>query len=133
VIAAFGPGTFPDGLALDQEGGLWVTSIVSNRVIRVDPDGRQTVLLEDCDSSHLAWVEDAFQSRTMGRPHLDGIRSAALRNISSLAFGGRDLRTGYLGCLLGDSIATVAMPAAGMAQQHFTYSIDDLIKGFGTA
>jgi hypothetical protein len=131
VIATFGPGTFPDGLAMDQNGDMWVTSIVSNRVIRVEPDGRQTVYLEDSDSDHLAWVEDAFQARSMGRPHLDGIRSRSLRNISSLAFGGPDLRTGYLGCLLGDSIASVSMPAAGEPLGHYDYDIDCLIRGLG--
>jgi hypothetical protein len=130
VIATFGPGTFPDGLAMDQEGNLWVTSIVSNRLIRIDPEGRQTIFLEDSDDEHLASVEQAFQARSMGRPHLDVIRSKTLRNISSLAFGGPDLRTGYLGCLLGDSIATVSMPAAGLQLPHFTYAIDPLTKGF---
>jgi sugar lactone lactonase YvrE len=129
VLATFGVGTFPDGLAMDQANNLWVTSIVSNRVIRVAPDGSQTVFLEDSETEHLAWVEAAFQGGTMGRPHLDGIRSKALRNVSSLAFGGPDLRTGYLGCLLGDSIATVAMPVAGQPLPHFTYNIDSLIRG----
>ena len=54
AVAAFGPGTFPDGLTLDAEGGLWVTSVVSNRLIRVAPDGTQAVLLEDSDPDHLA-------------------------------------------------------------------------------
>jgi hypothetical protein len=127
VIAAFGAGTFPDGLAMDSEGGLWVTSIVSNRVIRIAPDGGNSLFLEDCDLEHLAWVEEAFHAGRMGRPHLDGIRSRALRNISSLAFGGPDLRTGYLGCLLGDSIATLRLPVAGMPLPHFDRNIDALI------
>jgi sugar lactone lactonase YvrE len=32
TVATFGKGTFPDGLAFDREGGVWITSIVSNRV-----------------------------------------------------------------------------------------------------
>lgn len=127
VVAVFGAGTFPDGLAMDDDGGLWVTSIVSNRVIQVRPDGGHCLFMEDCDSEHMAWVEEAFQGGTMGRPHLDAIRSRVLRNISSLAFGGADLRTGYLGCLLGDRIATVRMPVAGLASRHFTYNINALI------
>jgi sugar lactone lactonase YvrE len=128
TVAEFGAGTFPDGLALDSEGGLWVTSIVSNRVIRVHPDKRQEIVIEDSDPKHLNWVESAFQSRTMGRSHLDGVKSRVLRNVSCLAFGGSDLRTGYLGCLLGDSIATLRLPVAGSALPHFTYDIDPLIR-----
>ena len=34
-------GFFPDGFAFDEEGGLWVTSLVSNRLVRLHrrPDG----------------------------------------------------------------------------------------------
>ena len=40
TFTEYGEGTFPDGLAFDEEGFLWVVSIVSNRVLRVAPDGR---------------------------------------------------------------------------------------------
>lgn len=121
TVTTFGAGTFPDGLAYDAEGGIWITSIVSNRVIRVAPDGSQETMLEDNDPAHLAWVEEAFNAGTMGRPHLDGIKSARLRNISSLAFGGPDLRTAYLGCLLGDSLAAFRAPVAGAPPVHWNY------------
>ena len=121
VFAEFGPGTFPDGVVQDAEGAFWVTSIVSNRLIRVTPDGRQTVWLEDCEPEHLAWVEAAYQASEMGRPHLDGVKAKLLRNTSSLAFGGADLRTGYLGCLLGDALPTLRMPVAGHPPIHWSY------------
>jgi sugar lactone lactonase YvrE len=54
VVATFGEGVFPDGLSPDAEGGLWVTSVVSNRLIHVTPDGRQRVVLEDSDPVHVA-------------------------------------------------------------------------------
>jgi sugar lactone lactonase YvrE len=121
TIAEFDPGTFPDGLTLDVQGGIWVTSIVSNRVIRIGPDGRQHLVLEDMDPEHVAWVENAFNEGTMDRPHLDRVRSRRLRNISSLAFGGADLKTAYLGCLLGDSLATFRSPVAGRPPVHWDY------------
>jgi sugar lactone lactonase YvrE len=121
VVAEFGAGTFPDGLAFDAEGGIWITSIVSNRLIRVCPDGARTTMLEDADPEHLARCETAFLAGTMGRPHLDQVVSRRLRNISSLAFGGPDLRTAYLGCLLGDAIATFRAPVAGFPPAHWTW------------
>jgi sugar lactone lactonase YvrE len=121
TVAEFGPGTFPDGLAFDAEGGVWITSVVSNRVIRVAPDGSQRLMLEDCDAAHLDWVEQAYQADAMGRPHLDAIKSRRLKNVSSLAFGGPDLRTAYLGCLLGDSIATFRAPIAGAPPVHWSH------------
>jgi sugar lactone lactonase YvrE len=121
VVTEFGGGTFPDGMAFDEEGALWVVSIVSNRLIRVDQSGAQTIWLEDADVAHLANVEAAYHAGTMGRPHLDGIRSRQLRNITSLAFGGADRRTGYIGCLLGDRIAAIAMPCSGLRPIHWNY------------
>jgi sugar lactone lactonase YvrE len=118
-LASFGPGMFPDGLAPDAEGGLWITSIVSNRVIRLSPDGRQEIVVEDVDPEHVAWVEAAYAKGELSRTHLGRIESARLRNISSLAFGGPDLRTAYLGCLLGDRIASFAAPVAGAPPAHW--------------
>ena len=119
TVVEFGLGTFPDGLAFDCEGAAWVVSIVSNRVIRVDREGRQDILLEDSDAEHLAWVEAAYEAGTLGRPHLDRAGSRRLRNVSSLAFGGPDLKTVYLGCLLGDALACFRSPVAGWPLPHW--------------
>ncbi len=119
TVTEFGLGTFPDGLAFDCEGAAWVVSIVSNRVIRVDREGRQEILLEDSDAEHLPWVEAAYEAGTLGRPHLDRAASRRLRNVSSLAFGGPDLKTVTLGCLLGDSLARFRSPVAGWPLSHW--------------
>jgi sugar lactone lactonase YvrE len=121
TVTSFGHGTYPDGLAFDAEGHLWITSIVSNRVLRVAPDGATTVQLEDADPAHVQWCEDAYLAGTLGRPHLDRAAGSRLRNISSLAFGGPDLRTAYLGCLLGDAIAHFRAPVAGHPPAHWAY------------
>jgi sugar lactone lactonase YvrE len=121
TVTEFESGTFPDGLAFDEEGCAWIVSIVSNRVIRVAPDGSQHLFLEDNDPEHVAWVEDAFLRNSMGRPHLDGVRSRRLRNISSIAFSGPDRRTGVLGCLLGNHLESLSMPVAGVAPFHWTF------------
>jgi len=121
VVTEFGDGTYPDGLTFDADGGAWITSIISNRVIRVLPDGRQQLMLEDADAEHVAWTEAAFLANQLGRPHLDSIRSKQLKNISSLAFGGRDLCTIHLGCLQGDSIAFLRQEIAGYPPAHWSF------------
>lgn len=128
VVAIFGAGTYPDGLTFDSEGGIWITSIVSNRVIRIDRDGSQEIILEDADPDHIAWTEAAYQAGELGRPHLDRIASRRLKNISSLAFGGPDLKTAYLGCLLGDEIAYFESPIAGHPPVHWAYPLGDLTR-----
>jgi SMP-30/Gluconolactonase/LRE-like region len=122
VITEFGPGTFPDGLAFDEAGNAWVVSIVSNRLIRVAPDGTQTLWLEEADRASLDAVEQAYNADALGRPHLDHNPGRTLRNISSIAFAGPDRRTAVFGCLLGDRLVTLpAMPAPGVAPTHWSY------------
>jgi sugar lactone lactonase YvrE len=121
TVAEFGIGIYPDGLTFDAEDYIWVTSIISNRVIRISPDGQQQIILEDADPEHVMTAEKAFQTGGMDRPHLDTVKSDRLKNISSLAFGGSDLRTVYLGCLLGDSLATFRSPVAGRPPVHWLF------------
>ena len=128
LIASLPAGDFPDGLVLDVEGGLWITSIVSNRIIRIAPDGTRTVFAEESDPDHLAWVEAAYCDGTMGRPHLDAVPTTMFRNISSLAFGGPGLRTGFLGCLLGDALVAFEAPVAGLRPTHYDVDIGPLLK-----
>lgn len=122
VLTAFGAGTFPHGLTMDIDDHLWVISPVSNRVIRVAPDGSQTLVLEDSETDHLVQVEDAFQAGKLDDGHLDRVQSRKLRNISSLAFGGRNLRTAFLGSLQGDRIAYFRAPVMGRPPVHWHYN-----------
>ncbi|MEM7503324.1 MAG: SMP-30/gluconolactonase/LRE family protein [Pseudomonadota bacterium] len=119
TVTTYGAGMFPDGMCFDEQGGLWVVSLVSNRVIRVTADGSQFTVLEDANAEHVAWVEQAFQDGTMNRPHFDTVRSQRLRSVSSIAFGGRERRICYLGCLLGDRIESFESPVAGAEPVHW--------------
>ena len=120
VHTEFSRDTFPDGLALDQEGGCWIVAVASNRIIRVAPDGQQTILVEDNDPAHLTALADALDRNQLTRPMLMNFKSRKLRNISSIAFGGDDLRTVYIGCLGGNALATFRVPVAGLPQAHWT-------------
>jgi sugar lactone lactonase YvrE len=120
-VHQFGPGTFPDGLAFDEEGAVWVVSIVSNRLLRLAADGRCELWLEDVSADHLAWAQAAFDNHSLDRPHLDRAGGRVLANISSIAFTGPDRRTGVLGCLLGDRLATLPLPAPGQKPPHWNH------------
>ena len=65
----FGHGTFADGIAFDAEGHLWVTSIVSNRLFRIAPDGKAALVFEDGNPEHIARVENALTDRSVTREH----------------------------------------------------------------
>lgn len=121
TIATFGPGDYPDGLALDEAGGLWVASVCSNRLIRITPDGRAEIVIEDSDPAHLAALETALFEKRLTRPMIHEARSRVLRNISSIAFAGPDRRTAHLGSLAGDRLATFRAPVAGVPPVHWDW------------
>jgi len=119
TVATCGPGVFPDGLDFDTEGGIWITSIFSNRLIRVMPDGSQTVVLEDNDPQFLARIDAAFERGDLAAAGNPEVPAKLIRNLSSSAFGGPDLRTLYLGCLQDSRIYRMPSPVAGARPPHW--------------
>ena len=121
TVTEFGTGTFPDGLALDEADGMWVTSVLSNRVLRVTPDGESQLILEESDPDHLARVEEAYLAGGLNRDLMDNIPTPTLRSTSSLAFTGSDRRTAVLGVLLGDRLPSFRVPVPGVAPAHWAW------------
>lgn len=121
MFTQFGHGSFPDGIAFDAEGHLWVASLTSNRLFRVAPDGEQTLLLEDNAPEHLVRVEELLAKGTLRREDVQKAPSRVLKNIASVTFGGPDLKTLYLGSLGGDHVAVLRSPVAGEPLSHWEY------------
>jgi len=121
TVAEFGAGTFPDGFEFDAEGGIWIASVVSNRLLRISPDGTETVVLEDSDPEVVAAVERKYQESGLARADIDAGRERTLANLASVAFGGPDLKTVHLGSLFGDRIATFRSAIAGAEPAHWRY------------
>ena len=93
TVAEFGDGTFPDGFEFDRDGGIWVASVVSNRLLRIAPDGSQTVILEDADREAVARAERHYAENRLTRADIDAGRGSVLGNLASVTFGGPDLKT----------------------------------------
>lgn len=125
TVAEYGPGTFPDGLDFDQQGGLWLTSVLSNRIIRLTPDGQQQILLEENDPEQLQEIETVYQAGQLDRPHMDTIRTEVMKSVSSLAFGGPDRKTVYLGNLLDQRLYCFRSPVAGIEPPHWSVRFAD--------
>lgn len=121
-VVAFGHGIFPDGFEFDADGGIWITSLVSNRLLHLHGGHLETVI-EDANPAHIDSVERAFLGGTMAREHLGPIPGTRMQHLTSIAFGGSDLRTGYLGSLHGDAIFRFRSPVAGVAPVHWHTAI----------
>ncbi len=111
----------PDGLALDEEGHVWIANAFSNRLVRIDPKtGRREVILEDGEPGDLAQIGSFLANEEHQRAFEIGGRRA-LGNLSSLAFGGEDLRTIYLGGLSATRIGCLRTPFKGYPRPHWSF------------
>lgn len=125
-VCHFQAGSYPDGLALDEEGHLWVTSIVSNRIMRLSPQGDMQLMFEDSEEKHLQWTEEAYRNDALGREHLDNACGQSMKNISNLAFGGPSRQRIYIGNLLGDSLPYFDTGFTGAAMPHWNVALGEL-------
>jgi sugar lactone lactonase YvrE len=100
TIVTLGMGCFPDGFAFDNRGGIWIANLVSNRLLRVD-DGAIEIVLEDANLDYVNGVERAFANGEMTADHLGPIPGTTLQQLTSVAFGGPDGHTVFLGSLHG--------------------------------
>ncbi len=114
TIVTFGHGSFPDGFAFDAAGGIWITSLVSNRLVRVLGSAIE-IVLEDCNDEYVEGVERAFAAGEMRQDHLGLIPGTTLQQLSSVAFGGPDRRTVFLGSLHARCVYRFRAAVAGAA------------------
>jgi sugar lactone lactonase YvrE len=112
MVVTLGHGCFPDGFAFDAAGGIWITSLVSNRLLRVHGKTIETVL-EDINQDYVDVVERAFAAGEMRQDHLGPIPGTTLQHLTSVAFGGSDGRSGFLGSLHGRSVYYFRTAVAG--------------------
>jgi sugar lactone lactonase YvrE len=102
TVVTLGRGCFPDGFAFDRAGRIWITSLVSNRLLRLDSDDLATVL-EDVNADYVNLVEHAFANGGMRREHLGPVPGTKLQQLTSVAFGA-GAEDVYLGSLHADCI-----------------------------
>jgi hypothetical protein len=105
-------------MAFDSEGGLWITSVISNRLIRIAPDLTWTILLEDHDPA-LADIASSYAKGKLTWDQISLSRGSQLANLSSIAFGGPDLKSVYLGGLGHDSVRVLRSPVPGAPMVHW--------------
>jgi len=118
----FGPSDLrgtPDGFAFDQYGNLWITIVQTDRLIALTPEGDLLTLLDDCDPIQRDIYDRHFYAGTMTPEVMAATKGTIAPWMASLTFGGPDLRTVYLGSLMGTSIPYFRAPVAGLPMAHW--------------
>ena len=116
------PGTFPDGMAVDQQGGIWTICVVSGRLVRIDPSGSFEIVLEDFEQSKIDALCAAFPAGEVTRDLIVASKGKYLDNPSSIAFGGKDRKTLYMGSISASRLVAIDLPVAGLKPAHWEWA-----------
>jgi len=84
---------FPDGIAFDEAGNLWITFPMANAIGFINPGGKLEIFMDDP------------QGIVINRP-------------TNICFGGKERRTAYIGSLGGTNVLFFEVPYPGMRLVH---------------
>jgi sugar lactone lactonase YvrE len=118
----FGPshlGGYPDGIAFDAAGNLWCTLVMVDQLIALTPKGEKLLLLDDGDPAASAHLLGKMTRGEVSTEDMSRARGTIAPWMASVTFGGPDLRTVYLGSLLGTTIPYFRSPLAGLPMVHW--------------
>ncbi|GHU09240.1 hypothetical protein FACS1894151_06600 [Spirochaetia bacterium] len=114
-----GDGAYPDGIAFDSYGNLWGTSVYSDKVWAISPDGEFKILLDEGDHAKVKALDDAFWAKQVTNEILFKTGQGIAPWTASVTFGGKDLKTVYIGSLRAKNIPYFASPVAGLPMVHW--------------
>jgi gluconolactonase len=118
----YGPddlGGVPDGFAFDAHGNLWITLVMSDRLIALTPDRKVLVLLDDGHPERVAELDRRFHAGTLRPDFMLETKGTLAPWMASVTFGGPDLRTVYLGSLMGKALPCFRSPVPGQPMVHW--------------
>ena len=118
----YGPGDLggvPDGCAFDEHGNLWITFVNADRLVALTPERELLTLLDAGNPEGARRFDEAFFAGTMTPEILGAGRGTLAPLMASVTFGGPDLRTVYIGSLMGTAIPSFRAPVAGLAPAHW--------------
>ena len=118
----YGPtdlGGLPDGIAFDAHGNLWVALVIYDRLIALTPEGDVLTLLDDGDPGVAAELDRQYHARALRPEQMLAHKGTLAPWMASVTFGGADLRTVYLGSLMGTTIPSFQSPVPGLPMVHW--------------
>ncbi|HEX4295027.1 MAG TPA: SMP-30/gluconolactonase/LRE family protein [Rhizomicrobium sp.] len=110
-----------DGIAFDAYGNLWATMIFADRVVAITPEGDLLTLFDDGDCEAAKRFDAEFDSGKVVSAHTMSATGGRIAPwLTSVTFGGADLRTVYLGSLKATALPSFASPVAGLPMIHWS-------------
>jgi hypothetical protein len=94
--------------------------IFSDRLVAIDPSGAPHTLLDDGDAAATARFEAAFATgNVVPMSVIEQTGGTLAPWLTSVTFGGPDLRTVYLGSLKHTALPSFTAPVAGLPMAHW--------------
>lgn len=121
--SSLGKGAWPDGIAFDSLGNLWGTTVYSDKLFALTPQGDLRLLLDEGDSMKVDDLEKAFFQNQVNEEVLFATGRGIAPWMASVTFGGPDLQTIYIGSLKGQRIPYFRAPAPGLPMVHWNDNI----------
>ncbi|WP_437900476.1 SMP-30/gluconolactonase/LRE family protein [Sorangium sp. So ce124] len=115
---SLGIGGYMDGFAFDAEGNIWVAAVCRNGLAVIFPDGSYQTVFEDPRPAVLEAMTLKQRNGTIEPADLGACAGNTLQLPTSIAFGGPDLRTCYMGSLAMPHLLTFRAPVAGLPLAH---------------
>lgn len=117
--SSLGTASAVDGFTFDAAGNIWVTTVLRNGVGIITPNGDYHVVFEDANYEQLQSFEE--KSRAGEAQPMDMLMAAGstLQLVTSVTFGGPDLRTVYIGSLGMNRLPTFRSPVPGLPMRHW--------------
>jgi gluconolactonase len=114
-----GLGAAVDGFTFDADGNIWVAVVMRNGVGIITPDGDYHVVFEDANDTALSTLEQKIADGTAQPSDMMAAAGQTLQFVTSVTFGGPDLRTVYLGSLGMNRLPTFRSPVPGLPMRHW--------------
>lgn len=109
-----------DGIAFDAYGNLWATMIFADRLVAITPEGELLTLFDDGDREASARFDAEFdRGGIVSAETMNATGGKILPWLTSITFGGADLRTVYLGTLKATTLPCFTSPVAGLPMIHW--------------
>jgi sugar lactone lactonase YvrE len=109
---SLGRGAFPDGITFDRWGNLWITVITDNGLYVIDKSGDLHIVYRDANEQAVEILAKAVEHRNGVVDQLAACvtQTGPLQLPTSIAFGGPDGRTAYVGSVALPHLATFRLP-----------------------
>ena len=107
---SLGRDVFPDGITFDRFGNLWITVINQNGLFVMDRQGEVHVVFRDINKEAMEISATGVEQRNGTVEQLGACAQGPIPLATSIAFGGLDGRTAYVGSVAQSHLATFRLP-----------------------